>query len=87
MQDKAPADRLRAPPRRIRVGGQWLPKPPPPVRKKIPWRQVESSKPAADKKEGAKLLKKKKKEKKKKKKKLKDQSLRTPFANVKGQID
>ncbi|CAK0870222.1 unnamed protein product, partial [Prorocentrum cordatum] len=86
MQDKAPADRLRTPPRRIRVGGQWLPKPPPPVRKKIPWRQVESSKPAADKKEGAKLLK-KKKEKKKKKKKLKDQSLRTPFANLKGQID
>ncbi|CAK0892168.1 unnamed protein product [Prorocentrum cordatum] len=88
MQDKAPADHLRTPPRRIRVGGQWLPKPPPPVRKKIPWRQVESPTPAADKKKGAKVLKKMKEKKtKKKKKKLKDQSVRTPFANLKGQID
>ncbi|CAK0877185.1 unnamed protein product, partial [Prorocentrum cordatum] len=85
-QVKAPADRLRPPPRRVKVGGQWLPKPPPPVKKKIPWRQVESPAPAAGKEKSAKVFKKKEK-KKKKKKKQKDQSVRTPFANLEGHID
>ncbi|CAK0820577.1 unnamed protein product [Prorocentrum cordatum] len=81
-QEKAPADRWRSPPRRVKVGGQWLPKPPQPAKIRIPWRRVESSAPAADNVKSAKVF-----EKKAKKRKQKDQSARNPFANLKGHID
>ena len=83
VQKSKPAALLRSPPWRVKVGSQWLPKPPPPVVKRIPWRHVESSASATGQKQG--LVK--KKNKKKKKRRNRDQSRRNLFANLKGQFD